>query len=164
MTRVLGCDPGLAITGYGILDSDGQQLTPIAFGVLRTEAGLAEPTRLLDLYQKLVEMIQRYQPDVAAVEKLFFSTNVRTAMMVSQARGVLLLSLAEAGLPIWEYTPMQIKQAVTGYGQADKLQIQEMVRLLLNLREIPRPDDAADALAVSICHLHSTHLNRLIAQ
>jgi len=164
MTRVLGCDPGLAITGYGILDSDGQQLTPIAFGVLRTKAGLDEPTRLLDLYQKLVEMIQRYQPDVAAVEKLFFSTNVRTAMMVSQARGVLLLSLAEAGLPIWEYTPMQIKQAVTGYGQADKLQIQEMVRLLLNLREIPRPDDAADALAVSICHLHSTHLNRLIAQ
>jgi len=164
VTRVLGCDPGLAITGYGILDSDGQQLAPIAYGVVRTKAGLDEPARLLDLYRQTVEIVEQYQPDVAAVEKLFFSTNVRTAMMVSQARGVLLLSLAEAGIPIWEYTPLQIKQAVTGYGQADKSQIQEMVRLLLNLNEIPRPDDAADALAVSICHLHSTHLDRYISQ
>jgi crossover junction endodeoxyribonuclease RuvC len=118
--------------------------------------------RLIDLHQKLGELIGQFHPDAAAVEDLFFATNARTAMSVGQARGVLLLTLAQAGLPVFEYTPLQVKQAVTGYGQADKNQVQQMVRMLLHLEELPRPDDAADALAVSICHHHSAKMQSLL--
>jgi crossover junction endodeoxyribonuclease RuvC len=161
---VLGVDPGLATTGYGLVASDGQALWPIAYGVIRTPAHTPVSERLVLLHRKLGEIIRQHHPDVSAVEELFFATNARTAMIVGEARGVLLYALAEAGLSVAEYTPLQIKQAVTGYGKADKHQVQQMVRHLLGLDDVPRPDDAADALAVAICHHHSAHLNALIEQ
>jgi len=159
---VLGLDPGLAITGYGLVEDQGQALVPVTYGVIRTPARTPASDRLKTLYHALIEILDEYRPDAGAVEELFFSTNVRTAMTVSQARGVLLLALAEAGLQVAEYTPLQVKQAITGYGGADKAQVQQMVRLLLNMKEIPRPDDAADALAVSICHHHSARWTTLL--
>jgi len=160
--RVLGIDPGTAITGYGVVEEAGNDLKPVAFGVVRTSSDQPLPARLQLIYRKVKALAQEWEPESAAVEELFFSRNVRTAMSVGQARGVTLLALADAGLEIGEYTPLTIKQAVTGYGNADKAQMQEMVRLLLGLAGAPRPDDAADALAVAICHLHSARLtNRL---
>ena len=160
---VLGLDPGLATTGYGLVAGDGQHLTALAHGVVRTPARQPMADRLLRLHHELQELVERYQPQVAAVEKLFFSKNVTTGIQVAQARGVTLLTVAQAGLRITEYTPMQIKQGITGHGSADKLQVQEMVRMLLNLERIPRPDDAADALAVAICCHHSARIEALIA-
>ena len=159
--RVLGIDPGTAITGYGVVEEVQGDLKPLAFGVIRTPADQPLPARLQLIYRAVRELASKWQPAAAAVEELFFSSNVRTAMSVGQARGVALLALADGGLPVTEYTPLVVKQAVTGYGKADKAQIQEMVRLLLGLAEAPRPDDAADALAVAICHLHSAHLDAL---
>lgn len=159
---VLGLDPGLATMGYGLIGGDGQVLRPVAYGVLRTPAKLTTSDRLMMLHQELTALLNQYRPDVAAVEELFFSTNARTAILVGEARGAMLLTLAEAGIAVVEYTPLQVKQAITGYGGADKAQMQEMVRLLLGLSEKPRPDDAADALAISICHHHSARLNTLL--
>ncbi len=159
--RVLGIDPGTAITGYGLVEEAGGDLKLLTFGVIRTPAGQPLPTRLQLIYRALVDLAAEWQPETAAVEELFFSSNVRTAMSVGQARGVALLALANSGLSVAEYTPSAIKQAVTGYGNADKAQMQEMVRLLLGLAEPPRPDDAADALAVAICHFHSSRLATL---
>ena len=161
---VLGIDPGLATTGYGLVEGDGQTLEAVAYGVLRTPAKTPIAERLVILHDALSALLDRYRPDVVAMEELFFSTNARTAMTVGEARGVLLLTAAQAGLAICEDTPLQIKQAVPGYGQAEKQQMQERVRLLLSLPEIPRPDDAADGLAVSICHHHSSRLSQLVAQ
>lgn len=158
---VLGLDPGLATMGYGLVRDEGQALITVAFGVIRTPAKTAKAERLVQLHDALDELISIYRPDVAAVEELFFSTNARTALTVGEARGVVLLTLAQAGLPIVEYKPMAVKQAVTGYGGADKMQIQQMVRILLSLDDIPRPDDAADALAISICHHHSARFAML---
>ena len=160
---VLGIDPGLAITGYAIVEEEGSSLRLITAGVVRTPAKTPPPQRLHTIYAGLQEIAQEFQPDAAAVEELFFSRNVRTAISVAQARGVALLALFDAGLRIAEYTPMQVKQAVTGYGNADKRQVQEMVRMLLNLNEIPRPDDAADAIAVAICYTHRARLDNLLA-
>ncbi|HEY89793.1 MAG TPA: crossover junction endodeoxyribonuclease RuvC [Thermoflexia bacterium] len=160
--RVLGIDPGLAITGYAVVREEGASLRLITAGVVRTPAETPAPQRLRAIYAGLQEVIQEFHPDVAAVEELFFSRNVRTAMSVSQARGVALLALVDAGLPIAEYTPPQVKQAVTGYGNADKRQVQKMVQLLLHLSEIPRPDDAADAAAVAICYTHRARLDNLL--
>ncbi len=162
--RVLGVDPGLAITGYGLVEGDEQSLEAVAYGVLRTPANTPRADRLVLLHQGMAELLTRYRPDAVAMEELFFGTNARTAMTVGEARGVLLLTIAEAGLPISEYTPLQVKQAITGYGQADKQQVQHMVRFLLRLPDIPKPDDAADGLAVSICHHHSSRLGQLIAR
>jgi crossover junction endodeoxyribonuclease RuvC len=153
--RILGIDPGTATTGYGVVEEVNGDLKPLVFGVIRTPADQPLPVRLQLIYQALKELAAEWVPTAAAVEELFFSRNVRTAMSVGQARGVTLLALADIGLDVAEYTPLAIKQAVTGYGNADKAQVQEMVRLLLGLAEAPRPDDAADALAVAICHLHS---------
>lgn len=138
-------------------------LVAVAYGVILTPAGMAMPQRLLKLYRELQELILLHRPTDSAVEKLFFQRNVTTAISVGQARGVVLLGLAEANLEVSEYTPMEIKQAVVGYGGADKRQMQHMTRALLQLDEIPRPDDAADALAVAICHLHSARTRRLYA-
>jgi crossover junction endodeoxyribonuclease RuvC len=157
----LGVDPGTAITGYGFIREDAGALQAVAFGTIMTPSGQALPDRLVILYTELKRLIALHRPASAAVEQLFFSRNVRTALAVGQARGVALLALAQAGIPISEYTPLVVKQAVTGYGRADKQQVQEMVRLLMGLPEIPKPDDAADALAVAICHLHSSRLSRL---
>lgn len=157
MTLALGIDPGTATTGYGFvrLAPDGG-LQAVKFGVILTPKESAAPARLQMLYEQLNELLALLPPDTAAVEKLFFQRNVSTALAVGQARGVTLLSLQQAGVETFEYTPNEIKQAVAGYGSAEKRQVQEMVRTLLGLPEIPRPDDAADALAVAITHLHTT--------
>jgi crossover junction endodeoxyribonuclease RuvC len=161
--RVLGIDPGTAITGYAVVEEDKNGvLNLVALGVINTPAHSPLPSRLQMIYQGLHEIINLHQPEASAVEQLFFSKNARTAMSVGHARGVTLLALANAGLPIHEYTPMQIKQAVTGYGGADKQQIQEMVRMLLQLSTIPKPDDAADAAAVAICYLQRAKLDSLL--
>lgn len=159
---VLGIDPGIAITGYGLVQEgkDGS-LEAVDHGVILTAAGTPLPQRLSQLYRSLQEIIQLYHPDSSAVEQLFFVRNVKTGIAVGQARGVALLALAQGQVAVAEYTPNEIKQAVSGYGKAEKIQIQEMVRLLLNLNELPQPDDAADALAVAICHLHSARMHDL---
>ncbi len=155
----LGIDPGTASLGYGLVrENDDGSLDCVRFGVIRTKADTAMPQRLKLIYDELVLLVERYQPDRAAVEELFFARNVTTAISVAQARGVVLLALQNAGLPIAEYKPNAIKQAITGYGGADKTQMQEMVRLLLALERRPRPDDAADALAVAIADLHGYRL------
>jgi crossover junction endodeoxyribonuclease RuvC len=148
---VLGIDPGFAITGYGLVADDGQRLKMIDYGSIETTAGEDFSGRLKYLHVELAKIIKKYKPDLMAVEELFFAKNVRTAIAVGQARGVILLTGIMAGVPLAEYTPLEVKQAVANYGRADKKQIQQMVKILLNLKEIPRPDDAADALAVAIC-------------
>jgi crossover junction endodeoxyribonuclease RuvC len=159
---VLGVDPGLATTGYGIVRETAEGLHSVTYGVVKIPPAPALPGRLQQLYRELSALIREYRPDESAVEELFFSRNVRTAMSVGQARGVALLALADAGLPVTEYTPLTVKQAISGFGGADKVQMQTMVKMLLRLESIPRPDDAADALAVAICHLHSVRLNRAV--
>jgi crossover junction endodeoxyribonuclease RuvC len=160
---VLGIDPGTATTGYGLVRQleDGS-LQAVVYGAILTPAKTPMPERLDSLYSQLKEILLLHQPDSAAVEKLFFSKNVKTALSVGQGRGVVLLALAQSALPIGEYTPNEIKQAVTGYGSAGKAQMQEMVKLLLNLDARPKPDDAADALAVAICHIHSSRYQALM--
>ena len=155
----LGIDPGLATLGYGLVREgrDGS-LSALDYGVIRTKAGLAMPTRLLRIHAELQALIERYQPDRAAVEELFFARNVSNALAVAQARGVILLSLQLADLPIAEYKPNMVKQSICGYGGADKTQIQEMARILLGLEQRPKPDDAADALAIAITDLHCCQL------
>lgn len=151
--RILGVDPGTGILGFGIIDVTIQsKATLVDGGVIRTPVKEQDSIRLSTIYDELSGIIDQHKPDVMAVEKLFFAQNVTTAMTVSQARGVILLCGVQNGLELFEYTPLQIKQALTGYGRADKKQIQEMVRVILSLKEIPKPDDAADALAVAICH------------
>lgn len=160
---VLGIDPGTATTGYGIVhEDDSGNLTARDFGVVSTSSKLPMPQRLLQIYREIKDIADLHQPDHGAVEKLFFQTNVKTAISVGQGRGVALLALAEAEIPIMEFTPLEIKQAVVGYGNADKQQVQNMIRALLGLDEIPRPDDAADALAVAICYLHSYRMNKYL--
>jgi crossover junction endodeoxyribonuclease RuvC len=159
---VIGIDPGTAITGYGLVrEEKNGGLTVVDYGVVRTPAKLPMPERLLSLYRQLKEITLLHRPDSGAVEKLFFQKNVRTAISVGQGRGVAILALAEAEMPISEYTPNEIKQAVAGYGGADKAQMQYMVKAVLNLDKTPQPDDAADALAVAVCHIHSTRYQSL---
>ena len=159
--RVIGIDPGTAITGWGVVDGDGNDLQMVAAGVVRTAAGTPLPQRLQIIYNDLTALIKEWQPESSAIEELFFSKNAKTALAVGHGRGVAMLALANANLSITEYKPLEVKQAVTGYGGADKQQIQQMVKLLLSLEDIPRPDDAADALAVAICHVHSARLRLL---
>jgi crossover junction endodeoxyribonuclease RuvC len=158
---VLGIDPGTATTGYGLVRDTGRGPEAAAYGVILTAAGLPMPERLRAIYRELTQLLALHRPEAAAVEKLFFQKNVSTAMSVGQARGVALLALAEAGVAVGEYTPRDVKQAVAGYGGAGKAQVQQMVRAILNLAEIPKPDDAADALAVAICHLNSMKMKAL---
>jgi crossover junction endodeoxyribonuclease RuvC len=159
--RVLGVDPGTAATGYGVVEEAEGGLRALVHGIVATRSGRPLPQRLQVIYRELAQVARDWQPDEAAVEELYFSANVRTAMSVGQARGVALLALADAGLTVAEYSPLAVKQALTGYGAAEKRQMQEMVRVLLGLSEIPRPDDAADALAVAVCHLHSARMRAL---
>lgn len=159
--RVLGVDPGTASTGYGVVEEDQDGLRALVYGVVRTPADQAMPERLQTIHRELLELAREWKPVAAAVEEVYFGVNVRTAISVGQARGVALLALADAGLQVAEYSPSTVKQALTGYGGADKRQMQEMVRLLLRLAEPPRPDDAADALAVAVCHLHSARLQAM---
>ncbi|HEX8226822.1 MAG TPA: crossover junction endodeoxyribonuclease RuvC [Candidatus Saccharimonadales bacterium] len=150
--RIIGIDPGTGILGFGVIDiAPGGQPVLVDAGVIRTPVHEDDAVRLLTIYDELTEIIKQNKPSIMAVEKLFFARNVTTAMTVSQARGVVLLAAMQAGIAIHEYTPMQIKQAITGYGSADKKQMQEMVRIILKLKVVPQPDDAADALAAAIC-------------
>ncbi len=160
----LGIDPGTAVMGYGLVAYEEDQLEPIEFGVITTPQGLSLANRLQILYRELSAIIDRTRPTETAIEELFFSRNVQSALAVGQARGVAILAAANHGLPVNEYTPLQVKQSIVGYGRARKEQIQEMVRVLLDLPDIPQPDDAADALALAICHLHSSRWAGLLEE
>jgi crossover junction endodeoxyribonuclease RuvC len=159
---VLGIDPGLATTGYGLVADDGPDLSLIDCGVLVTPPALPLGQRLYALHRQLADLIERHRPEAVAVEELFFSRNARTAMIVGHARGVILLTIAERGIPAFEYTPLQVKDAIVGYGRASKSQIQKTLRVFLGMEDYPRPDDAADAVAVAICHIHSARLASLL--
>lgn len=153
--RVLGFDPGTATTGYGIVEGKGSRLHHIAHGTISTPAKQHYAQRLKTIYDEATVLIQTHQPDAVAIEKLYFKQNVTTGITVAQARGVLSLAAIQAGLPIGEFSPTEAKLAITGYGKADKKQVQEMIKMLLNLDAPPRPDDAADALGLAICHIHA---------
>lgn len=150
--RILGIDPGTGILGFGVIEVNGRKVDLVDAGVIRTPVKEDDAVRLQVIYEELTDIVVNTRPQIMSVEKLFFARNVTTAMTVAQARGVVLLCGKQAGLELFEYTPMQIKQAVTGYGKADKKQVQEMVRVLLRLKEVPKPDDAADALAAALTH------------
>ena len=154
--RILGVDPGYAIVGFGVLDYDGIKFTPIEYGAILTAAHTPFPDRLKAIHTDMEFIFEKYAPECMAIEKLYFTSNQKTGIDVAQARGVTVLSAAERNVPIYEYTPLQVKSAVVGYGKAEKKQVMEMTRQLLNLAQIPKPDDAADALAIAICHGHST--------
>jgi crossover junction endodeoxyribonuclease RuvC len=158
---ILGIDPGLATMGYGVIEVLGEKRRVVQFGTLNTKAKTPTPQRLRSIFKGVTELIEMYRPEDVAFEELFFSKNVTTGMSVSAARGAAIVAVAEKTENLYEYTPMQIKQAVTGYGGADKHQVQQMVRLLLNMEEIARPDDAADALAVALTHANSMNMKRL---
>ena len=153
---ILGIDPGYGIVGFGVIEKTASKLRTIAYGAIETPKVSRFPVRLKFIGEKISELISAYNPDAVAVEELFFQNNQKTAIMVAEARGVVLYTAECSGTPLYEYTPMQIKQAVTGFGRADKRQIQQMVKLLLGLESVPKPDDAADAIAIALCHARSS--------
>lgn len=159
--RIIGIDPGYAIMGWGILDLKGNKFSVVDYGSITTDAGVDAAKRLQHIYAEIGAIIAKYEPEEAAIEELFFNNNAKTVILVGEARGIAVLACANAGLEISEYTPLQIKQALVGYGRADKKQVQAMVKAILNLKEVPRPDDTADAVAAAICHGHS-HGRRII--
>ncbi len=152
--RILGIDPGYATVGFGILDYQGMQFQPVEYGAILTEAHTDFGERLAQIYEDMCFLLDKHRPQALSVEKLFFNTNKTTGILVAEARGVILLAAAQKGVPVYEYTPLQVKSAVVGYGKAEKMQVMDMTRRILHLAEIPRPDDAADALALAICHGH----------
>lgn len=160
--RIIGLDPGTATTGYGIIDVVDGEPRVVTWGAIRTSADHDTPQRLQQIYEELTGLLREYQPESAAIEEVFFGRNITTAISVGQARGVLILALANAGLPVEEYSPPKVKDAVTGYGKADKQQVQMMVRNLLQLEETPRPDDAADGLAVALTHYQHRRFSSLL--
>lgn len=153
--RILGIDPGYAILGWGVIDVVGNRFSVVDYGSILTDTKMEMPARLQVLYNGLTELIHKYKPDDASIEQLFFNSNAKTAILVGEARGVAVLACANGNLNIGEYTPLQIKQALVGYGRADKQQVQYMVKTMLNLKSVPKPDDTADALAAAVCHAHS---------
>lgn len=154
-TRIIGIDPGYAIVGWGVVDYDGYRFEAVEYGAITTDAGLLFERRLEIIWDELSVILARLKPQAMAVEKLFFTTNQKTGIDVAQARGVVLLAAQKQGLPVREYTPLQVKQAVVGYGKAEKNQVMQMVKNILKLEKVPKPDDTADAIAVAICHAHS---------
>lgn len=154
----MGVDPGFGITGYGILRYHQNKFTPLDFGVIETSPKAKLSNRLLELNNRLEMLINTYKPDSVAIEELFFNKNIKTALAVGHGRGVAVLCAAKMGIEVFEYTPLQVKQAVAGYGRADKAQVQQMIKMILNLQTVPKPDDAADALAIAVCHAHSWKL------
>jgi len=155
--RILGIDPGYAIVGWGVIEYHANRFGVVGYGAITTDAGVEFTARLAEIYDDMTILIEKYQPEALSIEKLYFNTNTTTAIMVAEARGCILLAAKKAGIPVYEYTPLQVKQSVTGYGRAEKKQIQEMTRVLLNLESVPKPDDTADALALAICHGHSAN-------
>lgn len=158
---IIGVDPGYAIVGIGVLEYKGNKFRLLEYGAITTPAGMPTVDRLKKIYDEMTLLIDKYKPDAVAIEELFFNSNQKTAINVAQARGVILVAVRNKNVPIYEYTPLQVKQSVTGYGRADKQQIQNMIKLLLNLNAIPKPDDAADGLALAICHAHSNKMNKM---
>ena len=156
---ILGIDPGYAIVGWGVVEYQGIKHRPVAFGAITTEAHTDFNLRLKQIYDDIVELIERSKPDVMSIEKLYFNTNTTTAIQVAQARGVILLAAEQAHIPVYEYTPLQVKVAVTGYGKALKPQVMEMTRRLLHLKDVPKPDDTADALALALTHTQAAGTN-----
>lgn len=156
---IIGIDPGIAIVGYGVIEYTGNKFKVIDYGAITTEPKYSFPERIKMVYDELMELLELYKPDAFAIEELFFNKNVKTAILVGQARGVEILAAMNKGIEIFEYTPLQVKQGVVGYGRAQKRQVQEMVKILLNLKDIPKPDDVADALAVAICHAHTNNFS-----
>ena len=154
--RILGIDPGYAITGYSIIDYIGNKFKLIESGAVTTAAGVAFPTRLTRIYDEISMIIDEYKPDAISVEELFFNQNVKTAINVAQARGIVLVAGCKKNIDTYEYTPLQVKQAVAGYGRADKIQVQKMVKTILNVEKLPKLDDITDSMAVAICHAHSS--------
>jgi crossover junction endodeoxyribonuclease RuvC len=152
--RILGIDPGSETTGYGAIDSDGRKHRLVEYGAIRPRTGIAFAEKLLHIERELQALIEKVRPDAVALEEAFYAVNVKTALKLGQVRGVALLVAARAGLPIYEYSPLEVKSATTGYGRAEKHQVQQMVKIILSLAEVPEPHDAADALAVAICHIH----------
>ena len=152
--KILGIDPGYAIVGFGVVEYDGYKFVPVHFGAITTEAGTDFCIRLKTIFDDMNTVLDTFRPDVMSIEKLFFNTNQKTGIDVAQARGVTVLAATNAGIPVFEYTPLQVKQAVVGYGRAEKPQVMEMTRRILGLADVPRPDDTADALALAICHGH----------
>lgn len=161
---IIGIDPGTAILGYGIVEYQGNKFRTLAYGTINNKSTVPMPEKLNEIYNKVRGLISEYTPAVLAMEKLFFNNNVTTAMMVSEARGVVTLAACQTGIDFFEYTPLQVKQAVVGYGRAEKKQVQQMVKVILNLEKVPHPDDAADALAIAICHAHSGKINNMIGR
>lgn len=159
--KILGIDPGYAIVGYSIIEYCNCRFKSIQCGAITTEKCMPFPERLKAIYDRVTELIDMHNPDFLSIEELFFNTNVKTAIAVGHARGVLILAAVNAHIPVYEYTPLQIKQAVTGYGRADKRQVQQMVKTLMGFASVPKPDDVADAVAVAICHAHSYNPNRI---
>ena len=154
--RILGIDPGYAIVGFGVLDYDGYKFTPVHFGSITTEAHTDFNVRLKTIFDDMNTVLTTFKPDVMAIEKLFFNTNQKTGIDVAQARGVILLSAINENIPVYEYTPLQVKQSVVGYGRAEKPQVMDMTKRILGLASVPKPDDTADALAIAICHGHAS--------
>lgn len=159
---IIGIDPGYAIVGIGVVEYVGNKFRTFEYNAITTPAGMPTVERLKKIYTEMTMYIDKYKPDAVAIEELFFNSNQKTAINVAQARGVLLVAVANKNVPISEYTPLQVKQSVTGYGRADKKQIQSMVKMILGLNVIPKPDDAADALALAICHAHSNKMNNML--
>jgi len=153
---ILGIDPGYAIVGFGVVRYEGSRFSVLDYGAVTTEAKLPMNERLEMIYDRVSEIMRRFEPAALAIEKVFYNSNAKTVIDVSQARGVLVLAAQKHGLGVFEYTPLQVKQSVVGYGRAEKKQVQEMIKILLNLEEIPKPDDAADALAMAVCHAHAS--------
>ena len=153
---IFGIDPGFATVGYGVIDYNGNRFRTIEYGVMTTPAKTPFSSRLSSLYDQAMLLLDKHKPDAVSIEELFFNTNITTGIQVAHARGILILAAQHKGIPIYEYTPPQVKQAITGYGRAEKRQVMEMTKMFLNLDKIPRPDDAADALALAICHAHSS--------
>lgn len=151
---VLGVDPGSEITGYGLIDSDGHSHHAVDYGAIRTQTRKPFPSRLLHIFNQLTQIVHRYEPDAVALEDVFYSVNVKSLLKLGHMRGIVLVVAAQAEIPVYEYSPLEVKSAVVGYGRADKQQVQKMVQLILKLKEVPVPHDASDALAVAICHLH----------
>ncbi|SDA16201.1 Holliday junction endonuclease RuvC [Ruminococcus sp. YE71] len=160
--RILGIDPGYAIVGYGVIDYDGSDMQLIGMGAITTEAGTPFEKRLLAIYSDMRVLLQNYKPDELSIEKLYFGNNKTTGIGVGEARGVILLAATQFGLPIYEYTPSQVKSGITGYGNAEKQQVQEMTRVILHLKNVPKPDDTADAVAMAMCHAYSVNSRRLV--
>ncbi len=158
--RIMGIDPGIAIVGVGVVDKTGNAYRDVFHCAVTTPANTPIERRLMDIYARLGELFDKYRPDAVSIEELFYNNNAKTVIAVGQARGVILLAAMQAGIPVFEYTPLQVKQALTGYGRAEKKQIQQMMKAMLGLEAVPRPDDVADALAIAVCHGNSVGFNQ----